>query len=79
MAADPDGRSARVQPHRHESNRQEPEVDRGVPPTGRALLGIYFPMSDGAQPSIVGQTTIPDIVTLFANRIARVPDSAANG
>ena len=46
---------------------------------GRALLGVYFPMSDGAQASIVGQTTIPDIVTLFANRLARVPDSVANG
>jgi hypothetical protein len=46
---------------------------------GRAVLGIYFLMSDGAQPSIVGQTAIPDIVTLFANRIARVPDSVANG
>ncbi len=46
---------------------------------GRVMLAVFFPMSDGAQPSISGRTTIPDIVTLFANRVARVPDSVANG
>ena len=46
---------------------------------GRAMLVVFFPASDGAQPSISGRTTIPDIVALFASRVARVPDSVANG
>ena len=46
---------------------------------GRVMLALFFTMSDGAQPPIGGHTTIPDIVTLFANRVARVPDSVANG
>ena len=46
---------------------------------GRAVLAVFFPVADGAQPSIAGRTTIPDIVALFASRVARVPDSVANG
>jgi hypothetical protein len=46
---------------------------------GRVMLAVFFPMSEGTQAPISGRTTIPDIVNLFASRVARVPDSVANG
>jgi hypothetical protein len=45
---------------------------------GRALVGVYFPHADGAQPPVAGKTSIPDIVAVFATRLARLPDSVVN-
>jgi hypothetical protein len=45
---------------------------------GRALMGIYFPEPDAAQTSVAGQTTIPGIVNVFAQRMADLPDSVVN-
>jgi hypothetical protein len=42
---------------------------------GRALLGVYFPLPQGPQAPVDGQTTIPAIVNLFANRMAQLPAS----
>ncbi|MFI5040335.1 MAG: hypothetical protein ACHQNA_00570, partial [Acidimicrobiales bacterium] len=46
---------------------------------GRALMGIYFAAPDQPQPAIAGQTTIPSIVTVFADRLAQLPATAVNG
>ena len=46
---------------------------------GRVLLGLYFPDPAGPIPTIAGQSTIPGIVTTFANRMAQLPDSVVNG
>jgi hypothetical protein len=43
---------------------------------GRALLGVYFSQPDGAQSSVAGQTTIPTILNVFANRLAALPAGA---
>jgi hypothetical protein len=43
---------------------------------GKVLLGVYFSQPDAPQGSVAGQTTIPTIVNLFANRIAQLPASA---
>jgi hypothetical protein len=45
---------------------------------GRVLLGLYFPDPTGT-PTIAGQSTIPGIVSVFADRIAALPDSVVNG
>ncbi|MBV8984289.1 MAG: hypothetical protein JO248_07600 [Acidimicrobiia bacterium] len=45
---------------------------------GRALLGVYFFMPDGPQPSVGGQTSIPGIVNFFAARLAALPPAAVN-
>ncbi len=45
---------------------------------GRALLGLYFPDPAGT-PTIAAQSTIPGIVSVFANRLAQLPDSVVNG
>jgi hypothetical protein len=45
---------------------------------GRAFLGLYFPAPRGAQPPVVGKTTIEDIVEVFAARLAKLPDSVVN-
>ena len=42
---------------------------------GRVLLGVYFPQPEGAQSPVVGQTTIPGIVGVFAGRVAALPAS----
>jgi hypothetical protein len=42
---------------------------------GRALMGIYFYVPDGAQMAVGGQTTIPAIVNIFATRMAQLPIS----
>jgi hypothetical protein len=42
---------------------------------GRALMGLYFQAPDGPQPSVSGQTTIPDIVNVFATKVAQLPSS----
>jgi hypothetical protein len=43
---------------------------------GKVLLGVYFSQPDAPQASVAGQSTIPGIVNLFANRIAQLPASA---
>jgi len=45
---------------------------------GRVLLGVYFFAPEGAQPPVGGTTSIPDIVSLFASRLAALPPAAAN-
>jgi hypothetical protein len=45
---------------------------------GRALMGIYFPQPDSEQAAIAGQTTIPGIVNVFAERMSQLPDSVVN-
>ena len=42
---------------------------------GRALLGVYFAQPNGPQPAIAGAGTIPDIVGVFAARMAALPAS----
>ncbi|HZQ79283.1 MAG TPA: hypothetical protein VFE55_18270 [Acidimicrobiia bacterium] len=44
---------------------------------GRALLGVYFSRPD-APPSVQGRTTLPDIVNLFAARLAKLPVEAVS-
>lgn len=46
---------------------------------GRVLLGIYFTQPDGAQQPVQGQTTIPGIVNIFAQRLAALPASIVDG
>ncbi len=43
---------------------------------GRALLALYFQNPDAPQPSITGKTTMSEITTAFAQRLAAVPGSA---
>lgn len=43
---------------------------------GRALLGVYFPSPTGPQAPVDGQTTIPGIVNIFAQRMAALPAGA---
>ena len=43
---------------------------------GRALVGVYFRTADTTQASVDGNTTIPSIVNVFAERLAAVPASA---
>ena len=45
---------------------------------GRVLLALYFYDLAGTVP-ISGQRTIPGIVTVFANRVAQLPESVVNG
>ncbi|MBV8305089.1 MAG: hypothetical protein JOZ04_12830 [Acidimicrobiia bacterium] len=45
---------------------------------GRALLGLYFFTPEGAQPPVAGKTAIPDIVGLFAARLAALPAADVN-
>ena len=46
---------------------------------GRVLMGLYFPQPNGPQPPVVGLTTIPEIVSEFAGRIAQLPQSVVDG
>ena len=45
---------------------------------GRALVGLYFSNPDSSTITVAGRSTIPDIVTLFANRLAKLPVSAVS-
>ena len=45
---------------------------------GRALIGVYFANPDTPQSAVAGQTTIPGIVNVFANRLAQLPASVVN-
>ena len=42
---------------------------------GKALIGVYFSEPTMPQPAIGGQTSIPDIVNVFASRLAQLPAS----
>ncbi|HVW31323.1 MAG TPA: hypothetical protein VHL53_02185, partial [Acidimicrobiia bacterium] len=44
---------------------------------GRALVGVYFSDPDSAI-TVAGRSTIPDIVTVFANRLAKLPVAAVS-
>ena len=47
---------------------------------GRALMGVYFYVSGQAtQPSVRGRTNVEDIVSIFASRLADLPQAAVNG
>ena len=46
---------------------------------GRVLEGVYFSAPDAPQPPVAGKTTIPDIVGVFAARIAQLPAGVVNG
>jgi hypothetical protein len=45
---------------------------------GRAFIGVYFPHPDGSQPPVQSKTSIPDIVSVFASRLAALPDAVVN-
>jgi hypothetical protein len=45
---------------------------------GRALLGLYFPQPDGAQPAVAGHTSIESIVGLFERRMAALSSKVVN-
>ncbi len=42
---------------------------------GNVLLGVYFPRPDGEQLDVAGADTVPDIVDVFAQRLAELPPS----
>lgn len=46
---------------------------------GRVLEGVYFSAPDAPQPPVAGKTTIPDIVGVFAARIAQLPAHVVTG
>ncbi|HEV7862741.1 MAG TPA: hypothetical protein VGR20_08575 [Acidimicrobiia bacterium] len=43
---------------------------------GRAFLGVYFSHPDATTAVVEGHTSLPDIVTVFANRLAKLPVAA---
>jgi hypothetical protein len=43
---------------------------------GRALLGVYFFHADAPTAVVQGKTALGDVVTIFANRLAKLPVSA---
>jgi hypothetical protein len=43
---------------------------------GRALLGVYFGHADAPSAVVEGHTALADIVTIFANRLAKLPVDA---
>jgi hypothetical protein len=45
---------------------------------GRVLLGVYFPQAPGVQPVVDAKTSIPDIVSVFASRLANLPENVVN-
>jgi len=45
---------------------------------GRALLGVYFPAPNGAQPAVAGKSSIESIVGLFEQRVAALPAKVVN-
>jgi len=46
---------------------------------GRVLMGIYFTSPGVQQVSVQGKTAIPDIVNIFAERLAKLPPRVVNG
>jgi hypothetical protein len=45
---------------------------------GRALLGVYFSHADAPTAVVQGKTALGDIVTIFANRLAKLPVAAVS-
>jgi hypothetical protein len=45
---------------------------------GRALLGVYFSHADAPTAVVEGKTALGDIVTVFANRMAKLPVGAVS-
>jgi hypothetical protein len=45
---------------------------------GRALLGVYFSHADAPTAVVEGRTAIPDIVNIFAERLAELPVAAVS-
>lgn len=46
---------------------------------GRALMGLYFPEPGTPQIAVAGRTTIPGIVSVFQDRMAKLPARVVNG
>jgi hypothetical protein len=46
---------------------------------GRVLMGLYFPEPDTAQIPVAGRTTIPSIVSVFQDRMAKLPARVVGG
>jgi hypothetical protein len=45
---------------------------------GRVLMGLYFPAPDTPQIAVAGRTTIPAIVSVFQDRMAKLPARVVN-
>lgn len=45
---------------------------------GRALLGVYFSHADAPTAVVEGKTALGDIVTIFANRLGKLPVAAVS-
>jgi hypothetical protein len=45
---------------------------------GRVLMGLYFPAPDTPPIAVAGRTTIPSIVSLFQDRMAKLPARVVN-
>jgi hypothetical protein len=45
---------------------------------GRALLGVYFSHADAPTAVVEGRTALPDIVKIFAERLAKLPVAAVS-
>jgi hypothetical protein len=45
---------------------------------GRALVGVYFSNPDSTTAVVEGHTTLPDIVNVFAARLAKLPVAAVS-
>lgn len=45
---------------------------------GRALLGVYFSHADAPTAVVEGRTALSDIVTIFAERLAKLPVAAVS-
>jgi hypothetical protein len=46
---------------------------------GRVLMGLYFPEPDSPQIAVAGRTTIPGIVSVFQDRMAKLPARVVDG
>ncbi|MDQ1435421.1 MAG: hypothetical protein QOF59_2237 [Actinomycetota bacterium] len=46
---------------------------------GRVLMGLYFPAPETPQIAVHGRTTIPGIVSVFQDRMAKLPARVVNG
>ena len=45
---------------------------------GRALMGVYLPQPNGAQPAVDGQRSVEGIVGVFEARLAKLPAAVVN-
>jgi hypothetical protein len=42
-------------------------------------MGLYFPEPDSPQIAVAGRTTIPGIVSVFQDRMAKLPARVVDG